>query len=70
VRQSYQNNVFGQHWLDIDPNQSMNAMHLGSWSDDFELKLLVKVKLNDNGYKLDYLLERDLENFIKLKQKQ
>jgi len=34
------------------------------------LKLLVKVKLNDNGYKLDYLLERDLENFIKLKKKQ
>ena len=44
-------------------------MNLGSWKDEFELKLLVKVKLNDNGYKLDYIMERDLENFIKLKQK-
>ena len=55
--------------MDIDPNQSMNAMHLTSWLDDFELKLLVKVKLGDNGFKLDYVLERDLEKFIEMKQK-
>lgn len=61
--------MFGRHWLDIDPNQSMNAMHLTSWLDDFELKLLVKVKLGDNGFKLDYVLERDLEKFIEMKQK-
>lgn len=51
-------NMYGNHWLDIDPNwETMTAMHIKSWSDEFELKLLIKFKLRDNGFDLDKHLE-------------
>jgi len=46
----------------------MNAINVTSWKDNFELKLLVKVKLNDNGYKLDNHIEKELDKFILSKQ--
>ena len=33
-------------WMEIDPIQSLNAMTFVSWHDEFELKVLVKTKLN------------------------
>lgn len=56
-------------WLIIDPYSSMNAMHITSWTDVGDIKLMIKLKLSANGYRFDINLERDLENFIKLKQK-
>lgn len=57
------------HWLEIDANNSLNAMNINSWNDTFELKLLVQLKLDSHGMKMDYSLERSLEQWIKLKQK-
>jgi hypothetical protein len=60
----------GQEWLQIDPYTSLGAMHITSWKQSFEIKLLVKLKLNSYSYVFDPTLENSLENFISLKKKQ
>ena len=57
-------------WLLIDPYSSLNAMHIVSWKQEFEIKLLIKLKLNAYAFVFDQNLERSLENFIQLKLKQ
>jgi hypothetical protein len=57
-------------WLVIDPYSSLNAMHITNWRQVEDIKLLVKLKLAQNNYQFDAALQRDLENYIKLKQKQ
>ena len=56
-------------WLSVDPITSLNASHIVSWRQDFDIKLLIKLKLNSNGLSFDATAERELENFIKMKQK-
>ena len=45
-------------------------MHIVSWKQEFEIKLLVKLKLNAYAYVFDKNLEKNLENFVQLKLKQ
>lgn len=56
--------------FEIDPYSSLNANHVTNWRQVDDIKLLIRLKLQDNGYKLDHTMERNLENFIKHKQKQ
>lgn len=56
-------------WMVIDPYSSMNANHITNWRQVDDIKLLIKLKLHQYGYNLDATMERDLENYIKLKQK-
>ena len=56
-------------WLSVDPITSLNASHIVSWRQDFDIKLLIKLKLNSNGLAFDATAERELENFIKMKAK-
>ena len=44
-------------------------MQITSWKQMADIKALVKQKLTQNGFQLDNILERDLENVILNKQK-
>ena len=55
--------------LNIDLYTNVSAQSIRSWDQMFDIKLLIKLKLNSNGYKFDYLLEKELENFVKMKQR-
>jgi hypothetical protein len=62
-----QEKMMKKHWLDIDPLTSLNAMNVISWSQEFDIKLLVKLKLHSQGFKFDTNFQRNLENFCRMK---
>lgn len=56
-------------WLSFDPLYSLNAPHISSWRQDFEIKLLVKLRINSSGLTFDMVAENDLHDFIRMKLK-
>ena len=56
-------------WLSFDPLYSLNAPHISSWRQDFEIKLLVKLRINSSGLTFDMVAENNLHDFIKMKLK-
>ena len=62
-----QEKMMNRHWLDIDPMSSLNAMNIVSWNQEFDIKLLVKLKLHSQGFKFDINFQKNLENFCRMK---
>ena len=56
-------------WLSFDPIYSLNAPHISSWRQDFEIKLLVKLRINSSGLTFDTVAELALHDFVKMKLK-
>ena len=56
-------------WMNIDPLTSLNAKNITTWMQSYEIKMLVKNKLEHHGYLYEGCIQENLINLIKLKQK-
>lgn len=73
-QKSYQYQVkqqknFKLPWTTIDPQSSMDALQLVSWQQELDIKILIRVKLAQQGLRMDSASEANLQDYIKMKQK-